>query len=399
MSESYLPTRAWVEVDLDRIAANARTIRRLVHPRADVMGVVKADAYGHGVRDVVPVLLENGISRLAVSMLDEAIQLRRDGVRVPILVLGYTDPRRAEEILHHDVTQTVFSRDLAQALSDAAVRMARPVRIHVKIDTGMGRVGFMAGFGAIKDIAWIGALPGLVIEGLYTHFSSADEADPAFTLRQFEQFMGISAELGRIGLHIPLQHCCNSAALLRFPRMHLDLVRPGLILYGLLPAHCGEPGRDLRPAMTLKADVVLVKDVDPGTPISYGRTFVTGRPSRIATLPVGYADGYLRSLSGKASVLLRGRRVPVVGRVCMDSCLLDVTDLPDPPAVGDEAVLFGCQRAPDGDEACLPIEEVADWLGTISYEVACLIGRRIPRSYLRDGRLRAVARYLLPDSP
>jgi alanine racemase len=392
MLETLL-NRSWAEVDLDAIAANARSIRTFVRRGAEVMGVVKADAYGHGVDEVVPVLLANGVSRLAVSMLDEAIQLRSKGVEAPILVLGYTDPRRADEILRYRVTQTVFSLDLAQALSDAAVRQDSEVRVHVKVDTGMGRLGFQAGFDAVKSVLAISALPHMVVEGMYTHFASADEEDASFTQTQFERFRGIGTELGRIGIHIPIQHMCNSAALARFPSMHLDLVRPGLALYGLAPKGCpgfGPGGLLLSPAMSLKSNIVLVKDVEPGTPISYGRRFVAARPTRIGTIPIGYADGYTRSLGGQADVLVRGCRAPVVGRVCMDTCMADLTDLPDPPETGDEVVLFGSQ----GSQR-ISADEIADLTDTISYEVVCLVGKRVPRAYFQRGSLKSIRNQLV----
>lgn len=398
MDHTYL-NRSWAEIDLDAIAWNTQRIRRSVRRSCEIMGVVKADAYGHGVGQVVPVLLANGVSRLAVSMLDEAIQLRQAGVDVPILVLSYTDPRRAPEILAHHVTQTVYSRDLAQALSDAAVRLGCDARIHIKLDTGMGRVGFLAGYDAVKDITWIRGLPGIIIEGLYTHFATADEPDTAYTRKQFELFMSISSELDRIGLSIPIKHVCNSAATMRFPSMHLDMVRPGVILYGMLPSGCPAAWTDLRPAMSLKSSVILTKDVPAGSSISYGRLFTTSRDSRIATIPIGYADGYSRRLSAKAMVLVHGRRVPVVGRICMDNCMLDVTGLPGPAVqVGDEVVLFGTQTE-DGRKNLISVDEIADWLETINYEVTCLIGRRVPRAYLTGDELSFVRSYLLADSP
>ncbi len=388
-----MPNRAWAEVDLDRIGRNARRVRAWTRRTAEVMGVVKADAYGHGVSRVVPVLLRNGVTRLAVSMLDEALELRRQGVGVPILVLGYTDPRRAEEIIGADITQTVFSRDLAQSLSNAAVRMRREVRIHIKIDTGMGRVGFLAGFEAVRDARWIAALPQVVIEGAYTHFATADEADDTYTRAQYDLFTGVCAELDAYGVTIPIKHVCNSAAILRFPHMHMDMVRAGLILYGMLPSpdcagHLEPDG--LEPAMTLKANVVMRKTLPAGSPISYGGVYVTPAPAEIVTLPIGYADGYSRALAGRGQVLIHGRRAPLVGRICMDMCMVDVTALGQPVAVGDEVVLFGCQGG-----QCIPVEEMAAWMGTIHYEATCLIGRRVPRAYVSGGTVGDVANYLL----
>jgi alanine racemase len=391
--------RSWAEVNLDQLAANVRLIRRSVHRACEIMGVVKADAYGHGVQQVAPVMLANGVSRLAVSMLDEAIELRLAGIEVPILVLGFTDPRRAREILNYRITQTVYSRDLAQALSDAAVSLSCEARIHIKVDTGMGRVGFLAGYQAVKEITWIRALPGIVIEGMYTHFATADEEDVRFVWQQFEQFMNISDELNRIGLSIPIKHVCNSAATMRFPAMHLDMVRPGLILYGMIPPGCPDAWTELKPAMTLKTSVVLNKTVPPGFSISYGRLFSTDRTSQIATIPIGYADGFSRRLTGRAEVLVHGQRAPVVGRICMDTCMIDVTSIQGGPVMaGDEVVLFGSQPGQDslsGEDAAIRVDEMADWMETINYEVTCLIGRRVPRAYLTGDGLSHVRNYLI----
>jgi alanine racemase len=387
----YKLNRAWAEINLDHIAHNVREIRRITDKKAEIMGVVKADAYGHGVMEVARTLLQHGVSRLAVSMLDEAVQLRKNGITVPILVLSYTDPRRAEEIILHDVTQAVFSHDLAGALSDAAVRLKRNVKIHIKIDTGMTRVGFMPGYSAIKNVLEINKLPRIIIEGLFTHFASADEREKEYTYMQFERFMSICSELNRIGVYIPIKHCANSAAIVEFPEMHLDMVRPGIILYGMYPSEEVDKSRiDLRTAMTLKANVILVKDVEPNTCISYGRIFTTARASRIATIPIGYADGYTRMLSNKGKVLVNGEIAPVVGRVCMDQCMIDVTDLGSEVKVGDEAVLFGSQ----GDSR-IAIEEVAAAIGMINYEMVCIIGKRIPRAYLEGGRVSTVLNYLI----
>lgn len=387
----YKFNRAWAEVSLDNIAHNVREIRRITDKRTEIMGVVKADAYGHGVMEVTKTLLENGVSRLAVSMLDEAIQLRQNGIDVPILILSYTDPRRAEEIIQNDVTQTVFSHDLAEALSEAAVKLNKSVKIHIKIDTGMTRVGFMPGYSAVKNVVRISKLPKVIIEGLFTHFASADERDKSYTHMQFERFMSIVSELNRIGVYIPVKHVCNSAGIIEFPEMHLNMVRPGIALYGLYPSDEVDKARiELRPAMTLKANIILVKDVEKDTCISYGRIFKTKRDSRIATLPIGYADGYTRLLTGKGNVLVNGQLVPIVGKICMDQCMIDITDVNGDVGVGDEVVLFGRQN---GSE--IKIEDIAQNIGTINYEVVCIIGKRIPRVYWKDGKLYNVLNYLI----
>ena len=387
----YKLNRAWVEIDLDAIAHNVREIKRVTGNKVEMMGVVKADAYGHGVSEVVRTLLDNGVTQLAVSMLDEAIQIRKMGIGVPVLVLSYTDPVRAEEIVFYHVTQTVFSLDLARALSAAAVKLGKTAKIHVKVDTGMTRVGFMPGYSAVKNIMEIGKLPGVIVEGIFTHFASADESERDYTEMQFRKFMSVCSELARVGIHIPIKHVCNSAGIIQYPQMYLDMVRPGIILYGLYPSQ--EVDRNiicLKPAMTLKANVILVKDVEKDTCISYGRTFRTSRPSRIATLPIGYADGYPRLLSNKGRVLINGESAPIVGRICMDQCMVDVTDLKHEVRVGDEAALFGCQNG-----AAISVEEVAEAIGTINYEIVCIIGKRIPRVYIKDGRICSVLNYLI----
>ena len=391
----HLLHRSWAEINLDQVAANTRKIRESVRRSCEILGVVKADAYGHGVQQVAPVLLANGVTRLAVSMLDEAIELRRSGIDVPILVLSYTDPSRAGEVLQYRITQTVYSQDLAAALSAAAAAASTDARIHIKVDTGMGRVGFLAGYEAIKAIRWIMDLPCIVVEGLYTHFATADEPDDSYTRYQFEQFMGISQELNRIGLHIPLNHVCNSAAAMRFPEMHLDMVRPGLILYGLIPPGCPDAWSGLAPAMSLKSNLIHVKNVPAGTSISYGRQHITKHDSVIGTIPIGYADGYSRRLTQQAVALVHGRRLPVVGSICMDSCMLDLTAITDvKPKIGDEVVLFGCQSGSDA-YGMISIDEVAGWLNTINYEITCLIGRRVPRAYIKNQVMESVHSYLL----
>ncbi|MDF2984975.1 MAG: alanine racemase [Eubacterium sp.] len=387
----YKLNRAWAEINLDNIAHNIREIRRITNKNAEIMGVVKADAYGHGVMEVARTLLENGVSRLAVSMLDEAIQLRKNGFGVPILVLGYTDPIRVNEIIENDVTQSVFSHELAKALSDEAVKQGKKVKIHIKIDTGMSRIGFLPGYSAVKNVVEISRLPNIIIEGLFTHFATADEKNREFTLLQFERFMSICYELQRIGIHIPVKHCANSAGIIEYPDMHLDMVRPGIIQYGMYPSEEVDKTKiHLKSAMTLKANVILVKEIEKDTSISYGRIFTTARTSRIATIPIGYADGYMRMLSNKGKVIIHGEYAPVVGRVCMDQCMVDVTDLNSTVEVGDEVVLVGAQ----GDNV-ITAEDVAQLIGMINYEFVCIVGKRIPRAFIKDGKISKILNYLI----
>ena len=387
----YKLNRAWAEINLDNIAHNIREIRRITHKNAKIMGVVKADAYGHGVMEVTRTLLANGAERLAVSMLDEAIQLRRNGIEAPILILGYTDPIRANEIIENDVTQTVYSRELAQALSAEAVRQGKKVKIHIKIDTGMSRMGFLPGYSAVKNVVEISQMPNIIIEGLFTHFATADEKNREFTLMQFERFMSICSELQRIGIHIPVKHCANSAGIIEYPEMHLDMVRPGIILYGMYPSEEVDRSKiHLKPAMTLKANVILVKEVEKNTSVSYGRIFTTQRTSKIATIPIGYADGYTRMLSNKGKVLIREQFAPIVGRICMDQCMIDVTDIEGNAEVGDEVVLIGAQ----GDNV-ISVEDVAQSIGMINYEFVSIVGKRIPRAFIHDGKISKILNYLI----
>ena len=383
-------SRAWAQIDLDCIVHNLNEIRKLTERKSEIIAVVKADAYGHGVFGILPTLLENGVRKFAVSLLDEAIQLRKNGVSAPILVLSYTDVSRAGEILKNNVTQTVYNMELARALSEASILTNREAKIHIKVDTGMSRVGFPAGYSAVKEISKIGALPGITIEGIFTHFASADEADRSFTLIQFEKFMSICTELARVGIYIPIKHTCNSAGVMCYPEMRLDAVRPGIIMYGYYPSEAVGRNIHLKPAMTLKASVILVKEIEKNTYVSYGRKFKASRTTKLATIPIGYADGYPRCIDNKGRVLIHGEYAPIVGRICMDQCMIDVTDIKEEVRIGDEVVMFGSQ----GDKQ-ITVEEVAGNAGTINYETISVVGKRVPRVYIKDGKIKRVENYML----
>lgn len=362
----------WAEIDLGAIAHNVGQIRKMTANNAQICAVIKADAYGHGAIAVARTVLQAGADRLAVAIINEALALRQAGFRVPILILGYTPACQAAIVVEQDLTQTIFSIESAQALSGAAVAAGKIVNVHIKIDTGMGRIGIRPE-DAGKFAAAVAALPGIRIEGVFSHFATADSRDKSFTYEQYKQFTAGLAYIEAKGIHIPIRHIANSAAILDFPHMHLDMVRPGIILYGLWPSDEMEQTIDLRPAMKFKAQVCFSKDMPAHAGISYGRTYITEQVSRIATLPVGYADGWSRLLANKTSVLVRGQRAPLVGRVCMDQCMIDVTHIPG-VVPGDEVLLFG------GVE--LPVEEIAEHMGTINYEIVCMIGKRVPRLYV-----------------
>ncbi len=376
--------RTWVNVHLDALEHNMRLLQ--THTGGSrVMGIVKADAYGSGAVAVAQRMAQLGVDFFGVSNIEEAIELRRAGIEAPMLILSYTPPEEAARMAQYRVTQAVLSLAYAQQLSAAAVQAGVHLSVHIKVDTGMSRVGFVCHHSqevadTVAAIAAVCRLPALTAEGIFTHFPSSDEwEDDGFTQQQFALFTSVIDALAAQGVRFLLRHCCNSAGALRYPSMHMDMVRPGLVQYGYYPSAWMEeclPG--LRPVTELKTSVSMVKILAAGEPISYGRTAYAEMPMRIATVPLGYADGYPRLLSNVAYMLVRGQKAPVVGRVCMDQCMLDVTAI-DGVAVGDEVTAFGA----DGD-AVLPVEQVAAWAHTINYEVLCGVSRRVPRQYM-DG--------------
>jgi len=382
---------AWAEINLDNLASNMRKIRRLAKDSAQVTAVIKADGYGHGAKYIAQTLLENGADRFAVAALDEALELRKFGITVPILVLGYTQPERAKAVVANDIEQAVYSYELAKGLSMEAVKQNKKVKVHIKLDTGMGRIGLRADESSIESIKEIYELPNMIIEGMFTHFAIADEKDKGYTKEQFSKFMWVSNRLEQEGIKIRLKHCGNSATIIDLPDMHLDMVRAGIILYGLAPSEDVELNRiKLEQVMSLKARVTHVKEINSGESVSYGRKFIASGKTKIASLPLGYADGYTRMLTGKAEALVDGVRVPVIGRICMDQCMIDVTGIED-VKVGDEVVLFGKQK-----NSFISIDEVAEKLGTINYEVVCMIGKRIPRIYVKEGKIVNIVNHVSP---
>ena len=369
-------TRTWTEIDLSNLEHNYRALRAMLPQGCRFLGVVKADAYGHGAVPVARRLETLGAEYLAVACLDEALELRQAGITTPILILGYTPVERADSLLGNGITQTVYDVDMARALSDAAAAAGKTLKIHVKADTGMSRLGWLCGeedqSAAVEAIAQVCALPGLEAEGIYTHFANAD-GDEDYTMLQFTRFLDLLEALKDKGITFAIRHCAASAAALKFPCTHLDMVRPGIALYGHYPdPSCeGLDGPGLRPVMTLKTRVASVKTVPAGTTVSYGCTHVLDRETRLAALTIGYADGLPRLCSDKLEVLIGGQRAPVVGRICMDMCMADVTGLDVAP--GDEVEVFGEH---------LPIEDVAALAGTIQYELLCAVSPRVHRAYL-----------------
>ena len=367
--------RTWAEIDLTRLARNYRALRALTDPECRFMGVVKANAYGHGAVPVAQALEALGAEYLSVACLDEALELREAGIQSPILIMGLTPPEYTGALLEHNITQTVGDVETAAALSAVAMAAGKPLTVHLKVDTGMSRLGLLCDEAHLLDAAesvrraW--SLPGLRWEGIFTHFANAD-GDEAYTMRQFARFLDLLDILANGGISFPIRHCASSAAVLNYPCTHMDMIRPGIALYGHYPAPGMEYTCPLEPVMTLKTRVAAVRDLPAGTAVSYGCTRVLERDSRVAVLPVGYADGYFRLFSDVLEVQIREGRAPLLGRVCMDMCMvaLDEDAQVEP---GDEAEIFGSH---------LPAEAQAELAGTIQYELLCAVSPRVPRVYV-----------------
>lgn len=368
----------WAEIDLKNIAHNYQQVRKLVGSKVRVMAIVKANAYGHGAVEVARTLDEAGADCFGVAIVNEAVQLRKAGIKKAILILGWTPADDYERALENDVTLTIFSREEAEELSRISTRLGKTAVIHLKIDTGMGRIGFQADERAKQDIGKIMLLPNLKVEGVFTHLAKADEADKSYTQKQlslFKQFVAALEEDNRFKFQI--KHAANSAAIIDHPEAYFDLVRPGVMLYGLRPSQEVHLEKvDLRPALSLRGRISLVKEVAPGMAISYGGTYITSEASVIASVPLGYGDGYSRCLSNKAHVICHGQRIPVVGRICMDQLMLNATALRAKIKQGDTVTIIGS----DG-EISITVDELAQMLGTINYEIVCMISSRVPRIY------------------
>lgn len=370
------PTRA--TINLAALKANVRALKERIGPNCQLLAVVKANAYGHGAPLVARAALEAGASRLGVACPDEGAELRGAGIEAPIVVLGYTPAAEAEKAVEHRLTPTINSLEHAQAVSRASLRLGLVTPVHLKVETGLNRFGL--GPEAVMKLARdLESLPSLRLEGAYTHFACADEADKRFTWRQFEEFMAVASKL-----ELPIRHVANSAAILDLPQMALDMVRAGIALYGLYPSTAVSRSVALRPVLALRSRVARVRDLAPAETVSYGRTWEAPVPSRIALVPCGYADGLPRILSNRGAVLVRGQRAPIVGRICMDLTMIDATAV-DGVSEGDEVVIIGAQ----GRDS-IPAEEVASQAGTISYEVLCSISRRVPRVYVEGEQVVAV---------
>ena len=371
--EPFRPTRA--EIDLTAIDKNIKSLRDFLGKKTKLMAIVKANAYGHGAKEAAKTAERSGVDYLGVAYLGEALELRSAGTKVPILILSETPLEFAPLVIDGDITQTVYTIELAKALAAAAANKNKKAKVHVKVDTGMGRVGVFPQQ-ALSLVKQLAAIPSIELEGIFTHFSMGEDIESGFTQKQLGSFLEVLDQIKKEGIDIPIKYCASSAAVFNFPQSHLDMVRLGITMYGLYP-----PGQKKRPlalksALSLKTKVLYLKRVPKGTPLSYGATYVTPKETTIATLPVGYADGLSRSLSNKGQVLIKGKKYPIVGRVTMDMTLVDTGD--DKIEVWDDVVIIGS----DGNQK-ISADDIAKQMDSINYEVVCGIGKRVPRVYIK----------------
>lgn len=379
----------WAEIDLNALENNIKEVLR-VSKGKEVIGVIKADAYGHGAVNIYNTLLENGVSKFAVAVITEAIELRKSGLKAPIVILGYTAHDFYDEIIDFDIEQTIYSYDDAVKLSKAAVKKNTKVKVHIAVDTGMSRIGFLTTEEEAVEVKKISDLPGIELEGMFTHFASADEKNKEFTFLQLKCFDDFDEYLRALGVSIKYKHVSNSAGVIDFPNLEYDGVRAGIMLYGYYPSRDVDKTKvSLKPVMSFKSSIVHLKTLERGKSVSYGRVFTTERKSIIATLPIGYADGLPRVLTGKGKVIVNGVFAPIVGRICMDQCMIDVTDVPN-VKLDDEVIFIGEDQFGNRITA----DDIAEEIGTISYEIVCNVSKRVPRVYKKDGKIVNIKNYV-----
>lgn len=376
-------SRVYAKIDLDAIAYNMEQMKQNIRPETKVMAVIKADGYGHGAVQIAEMMERwNYIWGFAVATLDEAVVLRTEGIQKPILVLGCVFPDQYMEMLKHEIRMNIYTEEMAESISRMAAREGKTAYMHIKLDTGMSRLGFGINEQSAETIKRISEMPNVNMEGIFTHFTKADEKDKSFTKKQIQEFVWMTERLKEKNVRFAYEHCSNSAGIIDVPEANFDIVRAGISTYGLYPSEeVDKTNVKLKPALALKSHVAFVKEIESGTPVSYGGTFVAKEKMKIATIPVGYADGYPRSLSNKGYVLIRGKKAPILGRVCMDQFMVDVTQI-EGVSFGDKVTMIG----KDGNEI-LPVEVLSELSGRFNYEFVCDLGKRIPRVYVRDGKI------------
>lgn len=374
--------RVTANINLDAIQNNINNIRSIIKKGTKIMAIIKADGYGHGAVPVAKFLNSIDVDAYGIAIIEEGIELREAGIKKPLLILGYTPVEQYKQLVEYNISQTIFQLETAKALSLEAMKQNKVANIHLKIDTGMTRLGFSDNIESINEIKEITRMKGVCIEGIFTHFACADEQDKTSSINQLDRFNKFIKELEREGIHIPMKHISNSAGIVDFSNDDFDMVRSGIITYGYYPSE--EVNKDsikLEPAMEIKTHVSFVKEVEAGVGISYGHTYVTNKKTKVATVPVGYADGYPRSLSSKGRVLIHGEYANIIGRVCMDQFMVDVTHI-DNVEQGDIVTLVG----KDNDKY-ISVEEVSNLAGSFNYEFICNVSKRVPRLYFRDGKI------------
>ncbi len=380
MTDKY--TRVYAEIDLDAVVFNMESMRNNLAAGAGMIGVVKTDGYGHG---AVPIAktIDPYVEGYAVAAVEEARILQRHGIAKPILILGVTHPGHFRELVEHEIRPAVFTMEQAVGLSDAAVSLGKTAKIHLAVDTGMSRIGMMPDEASADMAAAIGRLPGICVEGMFTHFARADETDKTSAREQMKKYLSFVEMLKNRGLEIPVKHISNSAGIIDLKEAHLDMARAGISIYGIYPSDEVDKKRvPLKPVMSLRSRITHIKEIQPGTAVSYGGTFVADKPVKVATIPVGYGDGYPRNLSGKGRVLICGKSAPILGRVCMDQFMADISEIPE-AEIWSEVTLIGEEQS----GARITVDEIAAVGGGFTYEIVCDIGKRVPRVYIRNGRI------------
>lgn len=382
-------SRVYAKIDLDAVAWNMEQMKKNLKEGTEMVAVIKTDGYGHGAVQVASMLESyDYVWGYAVATLDEAVVLRAAEIQKPILVLGCIFPDQYWEMLKYEIRMNVYTKEMAEAISALAVEKGEQAYVHIKLDTGMARLGFSAEESSIEEIKEIAELPNLVLEGVFTHFAKADEEDKTFTMMQLEKFEWMTQRLEEEGVTFPYVHASNSAGIIDVRRADYNLVRAGIAIYGLYPSEEVDKEKvQLKPALSLKSHIAFVKDIPAGTPVSYGGDFVSEHQMRIATIPIGYGDGYPRSLSDTGYVLIRGKKAPIVGRICMDQFMVDVSDIPE-VKFGDKVTLIGRDQ-----EEYLPVEKLSELSGRFNYEFVCDLGKRIPRVYVQDGKVEEQVDY------
>ncbi len=377
------PDRVWVEINLDHITHNYNQIANYVGDKVKINAIIKADGYGHGAVETAKTLCEAGVDMLSTATLDEAILLRRKKITQSILVLGYVDCKRIDEIIENNITISLFSYELAEKISNEASKHHKQVKVHVKVDTGMNRIGLH--YTQPEKIIKALSFDNLIYDGIFTHFSTADDVDTSYTTTQYNRFLKILSMIEEKGIDIPIKHTCNSSGVLLHKDKHMNMVRPGIIIFGFYPSPNSKKSSSLllKEAMVFKSRIIEIKEVKANQPVSYGGKYITTKNTKIATIACGYADGFSRVLSSKTNIKINGQLAPIIGNICMDMCMVDITGISANER--DEVILFDEQ---------LTVEEMASLCNTLNYEIICKIGMRVPRVYLKNGKIVKIQNYL-----